>query len=155
MSACICKCAQPIIFYTIYSLGQNDYSSNSVAKNSSTSMGQNGHSCIQYIYILYIYIYTYWASSDVANFLAILAKFFFSQIQITLVQFYYMHASRQQQTLMYSACFSTKMLVVKLAQMGYFCLAKSDAMWPMAQRATGSTRLDIYDHFSRNSHKWG
>ena len=42
---------------------------------------------------------------------------------------------------MYSACFSTKMLVAKLAQMGNFCLAKSDAMWPMAQIATSSASV--------------
>ena len=34
-----------------------------------------------------------------------------------------------------------KMLVAKLAQMGNFCLAKSDAMWPMTQMATDSTSL--------------
>ena len=42
---------------------------------------------------------------------------------------------------MYSACFSMKMLLSKLAQMGNFCLAKSDAMWPMAQMATDSASL--------------
>ena len=44
---------------------------------------------------------------------------------------------------MCSACFSTKMLVAKLAQMGNFCLAKSDVTWPLAQMATGSTSLAI------------
>ena len=34
------------------------------------------------------------------------------------------------------------MLVAKLAQMGNFCLAKPDAMWPMAQMATTSGSLD-------------
>ena len=42
---------------------------------------------------------------------------------------------------MYSTCFSTKMLLAKLAQMGNFCLAKSDAMWSMAQMTTGSASL--------------
>ena len=42
---------------------------------------------------------------------------------------------------MYSAYFSTKMLLVKLAEMGNFCLNKSDAVWPMAQMATGSASL--------------
>ena len=42
---------------------------------------------------------------------------------------------------MYSACFSIKMLMAKLAQMGNFCLAKSGAMWPMAQMATGGASL--------------
>ena len=37
-----------------------------------------------------------------------------------------------------------KMQVAKLAQMGNFCLAKSDVRWPMAQMATGSASLDIY-----------
>ena len=44
--------------------------------------------------------------------------------------------------LMYSACFSTKILFAKLAQMGNFCLAKSDATRPMAQMATGSASID-------------
>ena len=44
--------------------------------------------------------------------------------------------------LVYSACFSAKMQVAKLAQMGNFLLAKSGAMWPMAQMATGSASLD-------------
>ena len=44
--------------------------------------------------------------------------------------------------LTYSAGFSTKMLMAKLAQMGNFCLAKSDAMWPMAQMATSSASLE-------------
>ena len=43
---------------------------------------------------------------------------------------------------MYSTYFSTKMLVAKLAQMGNFCLAKFNAMWPMAQMAFGSTSLE-------------
>ena len=43
--------------------------------------------------------------------------------------------------LMYSACFSMKMLVAKLAQMGNFCLAKSDVMWPLAEMATVSASL--------------
>ena len=34
-----------------------------------------------------------------------------------------------------------KMLVAKLALMINFCLAKSDAMWPMAQMATESASL--------------
>ena len=42
---------------------------------------------------------------------------------------------------MYSTCFSMKMRLAKLAQMGNFCLAKSDAMWSMAQMTTGSTSL--------------
>ena len=53
---------------------------------------------------------------------------------------------------MYSACFSTKMLVAKVAQMGNFCLAKSDAMWPMAQMAIGSASLGLgidYDLIDR------
>ena len=72
-----------------------------------------------------------WASSDVVNCLAILAKapHFFSQIKIALATF--LCASRKQM-LRYSACFSTKMLVAKLAQMGNFCLAKSSGMWHMA-----------------------
>ena len=49
-----------------------------------------------------------------------------------------LHLSTQQQTLMYSARFSTKMLVAKLAQMGNFCLAKLGVMWPVAQIATSS-----------------
>ena len=44
--------------------------------------------------------------------------------------------------LVYSACFSTKMVVAKLARMGKFCLAKSDAVWPVARMATSSTSLD-------------
>ena len=32
--------------------------------------------------------------------------------------------------------------MAKLAQMGNLCLAKSGAMWSMAQIATGSTSLD-------------
>ena len=73
--------------------------------------------------------------------LAILAKApFFNQIQIALAKFF-LHTSRQQQRFMYSASFSMKMLVAKLAQMGNFCLAKSDVMWPMAQMATGSVGL--------------
>ena len=32
--------------------------------------------------------------------------------------------------------------MAKLAQMGNFCLAKSDAMWPMAQMATSSASLE-------------
>ena len=43
--------------------------------------------------------------------------------------------------LMYSASLSKKMLVAKLAQMGNFCLAKSDAMWPMAHMATVGASL--------------
>ena len=42
---------------------------------------------------------------------------------------------------MHSTCFSMKMLLAKLAQKGNFCLAKSDAMWSMAQMNTGSTSL--------------
>ena len=42
---------------------------------------------------------------------------------------------------MYSACFLTKMLVAKLAHMSNFCLAISDAMWPVAQMATGSASM--------------
>ena len=42
---------------------------------------------------------------------------------------------------MYSVCFSTKMLEAKLFQMGNLCLAKSDAIWPMAQMATVSASL--------------
>ena len=42
---------------------------------------------------------------------------------------------------MYSTCFSMKMLLAKLAQKGNFCLAKSDAMWSMAQMTTGSASL--------------
>ena len=42
---------------------------------------------------------------------------------------------------MYSTCFSMKMLLAKLAQMGNFCLAKSDAMWSIAQMTTGSASL--------------
>ena len=42
---------------------------------------------------------------------------------------------------MYSAYFSMKMLVTKLAQMDNFRLAKSNAMWPMAQMITGRASL--------------
>ena len=71
---------------------------------------------------------TVWASSDVVNCLPILVKgpsFLGGQIQIARLFF-----------------FSKNMLVVKLAQMGNFCFAKSDAMWPMAQMATGTATLD-------------
>ena len=42
---------------------------------------------------------------------------------------------------MYSTCFSMKMLLAKLAQMGNFCLTKSGAMWSIAQMTTGSASL--------------
>ena len=42
---------------------------------------------------------------------------------------------------MYSAGFLMTMLVAKFAQMSCFCLAKSNAMWPMSQMATGSASL--------------
>ena len=45
---------------------------------------------------------------------------------------------------MYSACVSTKMLVSKLAQMGNFCLAKSDVIWPKWH-----THTDEYGQVSR------
>ena len=44
-----------------------------------------------------------------------------------------------------------KMLMDNLAQMGNFCLAKSDAMWPMAQMATGSASLAKYLPFRISS----
>ena len=53
--------------------------------------------------------------------------------------------------LMYSSGFSTNMLVAKLAQMGNICLDKSDAMWPMAQMATGSVSLDYVNSDGRTS----
>ena len=73
------------------------------------------------------------ASSDV-NCLAIFAK--------VLICFpFCLHASRHQQAHMYSTCFSTKMLLAKLAQKGNFCFAKADAMWSMVQMTTGSACL--------------
>ena len=42
---------------------------------------------------------------------------------------------------MYSTCFSTKMLLAKMAQKGNFGLAKYDAMWSMAQMTTGNASL--------------
>ena len=48
--------------------------------------------------------------------------------------------------LMNSACLSTKIIVAKLAQMGNFCLAKFDAMWPMVQMATSSASLVKGNH---------
>ena len=92
---------------------------------------------IQYIYTLYIYmIVNIWASSDVVNCLAILAKAPVFLTNTNCFSQIFLHPSRQQQTLTYSACFSTKNLVPKLAQMCNFCLAKSDV-----QMATGSASL--------------
>ena len=74
------------------------------------------------------------ASSDV-NCLAILAK-------ALIFLSFCLPASRRQQAHMYSTCFSTKMLLAKLAQKSNSCLTKSDAMWSMAQMTTGSASLD-------------
>ena len=52
-----------------------------------------------------------------------------------------LRSSRQQQTRLYSTCFSIKMLLAKLAQKGNFCLTKSDAVWSMVQMTTGSASL--------------
>ena len=71
--------------------------------------------------------YMVWASSDVVNCLAILAKalnLFFSNTNC----FSHNFLTCIKKTKTYVFCFSTKILVAKLAQMGNFCLAKSDAM---------------------------
>ena len=52
---------------------------------------------------------------------------------------------------MYSTCFSTKMLLAKMAQKGNFGLAKSDAMWSMAQMTTGNASLANDDNNNNNN----
>ena len=46
--------------------------------------------------------------------------------------------------LMCSANVLVKMMVAELAQMSHFYLFKSDAMWPMAQMATGKFKCYVH-----------